>query len=136
MHDKPVCLTPVLSKVLVKFAGIVLMTDESRMDVTTPAGDEEVSEQPCEVQESSEENTKSQTMTAEEAAAEKNGRLKLIRQVSAWYFKEHCSMVAYISTWYSFSKIIDLKHKNINVIKPVMKKTNSWRICWSNKMWF
>lgn len=67
-----------LSKVLVKFAGIVLITDESRMDVTTPAGDEEVSEQPCEVQESSEKNTKSQTVTAEEAAAENNGRLKLI----------------------------------------------------------
>lgn len=71
-----------LSKVLVKFAGIVLITDESRMDVTTPAGDE-VSEQSCEVQESSEENTKSQTMTAEEAAAENNGRLKLIRQACA-----------------------------------------------------
>lgn len=68
-----------LSKVLVKFAGIVLITDESVMDVTTPAGDEEVSEQPCEVQESSEKNTKSQTVTAEEAAAENNGRLKLIK---------------------------------------------------------
>ncbi|XP_029696646.1 general transcription factor 3C polypeptide 3 [Takifugu rubripes] len=63
-------------QVLVKFAGIVLITDESRMDVTTPAGDGEVSEQPCEVQESSEENTKSQTLTAEEAAAENNGKIK------------------------------------------------------------
>lgn len=31
-------------------------------------------------------------------------------------------MVAYISTWYSLSKIIDLKHKNIYVIKPVMNR--------------
>lgn len=97
IHDKPVCLTCVLSKVLVKFAGIVLIADESRMDVATPAGDEGVSEQPREVQESSEENTKSQTVTAaEEAAAENGGRLKLIRQVSA-FLNLHVKVLLYFT---------------------------------------
>lgn len=31
-------------------------------------------------------------------------------------------MVANINTWYSLSKIISLKHKNISVIKPIMKR--------------
>lgn len=97
VHDKPVCLTCVLSKVLVKFAGVVLITDESRMDVTTPAGDEEVSEQPCEVPESSEENTKSQTVTAEEAAAAENkGWLKLITQVNA-FLNLHVKVLLYFT---------------------------------------
>lgn len=66
------------------------------MDVTTPAGDVEVSEQPCEVQESSEQNKKSQTMTAEEAAAKNNGRLKLIRQVSV-FLNLHVKVLLYFT---------------------------------------
>lgn len=46
------------------------------MDATTSANEEKVSEQACEAQDSGEENTKSQTVTAEEAAAEANGWLK------------------------------------------------------------
>lgn len=85
-----------LSKVLVKFAGVVLITDESRMDVTTPADDEQASKEPREMQESSEENRKSQTVTAEEeaAAAEDNSRLKLMRQISA-FLNLHVRLLLY-----------------------------------------
>lgn len=72
MVNAEICL---FSKVLVQFAGIVLIRDESRMDVTTKADKEELGPE-CEVQESHKEKPKSLTVTTEEAAAEDNGRFK------------------------------------------------------------
>lgn len=46
------------------------------MDATTSADEEKVTEPACEAQDSGEEKTKPQTVTAEEAAAEANGGLK------------------------------------------------------------
>lgn len=66
----------VFSKVLVQFAGIVLIRDESSMDVATTAETEKLPGQECELQESCKEKTKSLTVTTEEAAAEDNGRYK------------------------------------------------------------
>lgn len=85
------------SKVLVKFAGVVLITDESGMDVKTSADQEKVSEEECEVQESSDENTKSQTG----AAAEDKGRLKLLRQVSALFLMHvlKCCFISLLFYW-------------------------------------
>lgn len=68
-----ICL---FSKVLVQFAGIVLIRDESRMDVATTADKEKVPGQECEEQENLKEKTKPLTVTTEEAAAEDNGGLK------------------------------------------------------------
>lgn len=73
MVNAEICL---FSKVLVQFAGIVLIRDESRMDVATTSDKEKVPGQECEVQESRKEKTKSLTVTTEETAAEDNGRLK------------------------------------------------------------
>lgn len=69
--------TCVFSKVLVQFAGIVLIKDESKSDVAAPTREEKVAEQMSEEQENSIEGTKS--MTVEEKAAEENGESPFIK---------------------------------------------------------
>lgn len=77
MVNAEICL---FCEVLVQFAGIVLIRDESKMDVATTADKEKVPGQECEMQESCKEKRKSLIVTTEEeaaaAAAEDSGRLK------------------------------------------------------------
>lgn len=67
----------VFSKVLVQFAGIVLIKDECKSDGAAPTQEEKVAEQMSEEQENSEEGTKS--ITVEEKAAEENGESPFIK---------------------------------------------------------